>query len=164
MNWLTGKKTYIAAGALVVLGVVLVALKQTAMGLQMICVGAGFVGLGDKANRHQAEVLAAIQDAGRIVVDVKAGKPLTADFAAAVGEGVALGSAFATGGVITAADGVIGPLVRETILPTATVDALKAAMPSAADLDQVAKDEAAKAATSAVAETGNATLLAGGPR
>ena len=94
-NWLIGKKTYLAAGGLALLGIWLVMHGFEEIGMYSILTGAAFGGLGDKANRHQAEILAAIEDAGRIRAVMKAGKPLAMSFAEFVGDGVKLGDALA---------------------------------------------------------------------
>jgi hypothetical protein len=78
--WLDGKKTYIAAGALAILGAVLILNGDTGTGMESILVGAALAGLGDRANRHQAEILAAVQDIGKLATDAKSGSAgITAD-------------------------------------------------------------------------------------
>ncbi len=115
MNWLKGKKTYISAGALAVLGVGLVVLRQPALGVQAICLGAGLAGLGDRANRHQAEILQTIQNAVRIATDAKAGNKaaLAVDISAAAGQ--ALG--FATGGVVSNSAPAVGAQSTDLAIP-----------------------------------------------
>lgn len=85
MNWLTGKKTYIATAALAIMGASLVWRGFDVIGLYCLLTAAGFIGLGDRANRHQAQVLAAIKGLGQLAADVKAGDKAAA---AADGEGL----------------------------------------------------------------------------
>ncbi len=75
MNWLNGKKTYIAAMALAALGIWLVLRGFVEMGMYCIMTAAGFVGLGDRANRHQAQVLTAIGDLGQVIAAAKGKQP-----------------------------------------------------------------------------------------
>jgi hypothetical protein len=90
-QFLAGKKTYIVAGLLVALGVLMVLKGQTTNGMSVVLFGFGFVGLGDRANRHQSEILQAIQDGGRIAIDMQTGnKPaLAVDTQAALNDAVA---------------------------------------------------------------------------
>ena len=74
MNWLKGKKTYISAVGLVLLGVALVTRGADGIGMYCILTGAGLVGLGDRANRHRAEILQAIFE-----MDALAGVPSAAN-------------------------------------------------------------------------------------
>lgn len=73
MQLLAGRKTYIVAGALVLLGLWMVLSGAASEGMSVILFGLGFTSLGDRANRHQAEILAAIKTAGAIAIEVKSG-------------------------------------------------------------------------------------------
>lgn len=63
MGWLKGKKTYLAAIVLVVLGVgsFLSGFGDAVTSFGLIAIGAGFAGLGAKAQRHRAEILDVLQ-------------------------------------------------------------------------------------------------------
>jgi hypothetical protein len=54
MNALKGKKTYIAAGLLALVGVGLIGLRQTSLGLMAICQAGAMVGLGDRVNSRRS--------------------------------------------------------------------------------------------------------------
>lgn len=73
MELLKGKKTYLAAGSLVLLGAGLIWAGQPSIGMLAVLQGLGLVGLGDRANRHQSEILLAIQDAGKLALDARGG-------------------------------------------------------------------------------------------
>jgi hypothetical protein len=77
-QFLVGKKTYLIAGLLVALGVWMVLRGQVANGMSVVLFGLGFVGLGDRANRHQSEILQAIDDMGSAIHDTVAHSPLAA--------------------------------------------------------------------------------------
>ena len=70
IQFLAGKKTYISAGALILVGVVLVWLGQSSLGMMAVLQGFGLVGLGAKAERHQSEILQAVQDMGYTLSDL----------------------------------------------------------------------------------------------
>jgi hypothetical protein len=72
LNFLKGKKTYLAAGLLAALGVWTVLHGQADLGLYMIVSAAGFVGLGDRANRHQTQILSMIQAGAHVASDIRA--------------------------------------------------------------------------------------------
>jgi len=76
MELLQGKKTYLAAVLLMLLGGVLISAGQPSLGMVAVLQGLGLVGLGDKANRHQSEILAAIQEAGRVAIDLENRNPM----------------------------------------------------------------------------------------
>jgi hypothetical protein len=145
MELLQGKKTYLAAGLLVLLGVNLILAGQPSVGMLAILQGLGLVGLGDKANRHQSEILAAIQDAGRIAVDLETKNP------AALKED---GSAFVRQ-VMSVQElkdrltphGWYPPEEATAGSPPERAGWVGGTLPSAEDLDQVAQESKAAAAT-----------------
>lgn len=79
-TWFQGKKTIIggfltiaAAGAGVWFGKV-----DPVTGLAAAGIGFTAIGLGDKANRHQAQIMTALQGVAQAGADYKAGKPAQA--------------------------------------------------------------------------------------
>ena len=73
MSWLRGKKTIIG-GSLVMLGAVLAVTfghLVPELGVMVFGVGASIAGYGDKANRHQAELLAALTELQQVGVDMR---------------------------------------------------------------------------------------------
>jgi hypothetical protein len=121
MNWLIGKKTYITAAALLMMGVSLVMRGFVELGLYCILSAAGFFGLGDRANRHQAQILAVIGDLAQLVTDAKSKAP-----------GIALNDA--------------AKAIGDALSPKSDA-AVGAALPSSEDLDRVAEEERVKSAT-----------------
>lgn len=94
-NWLEGKKTYLAAVALVILGILLIFAGENGTGMEAVLLGAAVAGLGDRANRHQAEILATIQDLGKLAADARSKAPAIAldDAVKVIGDALQLKSA-----------------------------------------------------------------------
>jgi hypothetical protein len=90
MKVLTGRKTYLVAAALIALGCWMVWRGSVSEGSSVILFGLGFTSLGDRANRHQAEILQAIQDAGKVALEIRADAVNPADVAKLVGDAVRL--------------------------------------------------------------------------
>ena len=95
---LVGKKTYIAAGVVVVLGLIAILDSNPAndfIGMSLVVMGLGLAGLGAKADRHHAEMLAHV---AQVVVDAIAKKPITVEQAqAAIADGQELFADFKAG-------------------------------------------------------------------
>lgn len=88
VGWFRGKKT-ILGGALVIAGAVggvWYGKLDPTSGLTVAGIGLSIAGYGAKANRHQAELLAALQGVARIGADVRAGKPAAGDLQAVTGQ------------------------------------------------------------------------------
>jgi hypothetical protein len=79
MTWLQGKKTIIGGGLVMVGAVLAVALGRIdpSFGTMIFGVGASIAGMGDKANRHQAELLVALGAVAKAGIEMRAGQSLT---------------------------------------------------------------------------------------
>jgi hypothetical protein len=77
-KWLAGKKTYLTAGALSILGIAVVVLRPglEEVGVGMVIAAGSIAGLGDRLNRHQAEVLTEIRALAQLVEDAAEKKPI----------------------------------------------------------------------------------------
>ncbi len=79
MTWLAGKKTYIMAGVLIMIGIYCVLdqdASNDAMGLSFISVALGLMGLHAQADRHHAEQVALV---AQIAKQVATGKAASAE-------------------------------------------------------------------------------------
>lgn len=68
MTWLQGKKTFIGGAVMILAAILGVAFGRlpAEMGLALLGFGFSAIGLGDKANRHQAELLSALNELATI--------------------------------------------------------------------------------------------------
>jgi len=86
LGWLKGKKTIIAGGVVCLFAAMAVfyGLTSVEQGGVIFGFGLAIAGWADKANRHQAEILAALSEVAKIGADIKAGQPVAGELKAAV--------------------------------------------------------------------------------
>jgi hypothetical protein len=79
MTWLQGKKTIIGGGLVMLGAVFAVALGRIdpSFGTMLFGVGASIAGMGDKANRHQSELLTALGEVAKAGIEMRAGQSVT---------------------------------------------------------------------------------------
>ncbi|MGO8759347.1 MAG: hypothetical protein ACLQG3_14605 [Terracidiphilus sp.] len=89
VNWFEGKKTILGGGLVMVAGVagVWVGKIDATTGLAVLGFGLSIAGMGAKANRHQAQLLDALQAVSKVAADERAGN---ADAAVQVAEDAAV--------------------------------------------------------------------------
>jgi hypothetical protein len=75
VNWLKGKKTILGGGLIMAAGVAGVALGKVdpTVGLGVLGFGLSIAGAGAKANRHQAQLLTALNAVAQVAADKRAG-------------------------------------------------------------------------------------------
>jgi hypothetical protein len=94
MKFLEGKKTYIVALVLVLLGAYLAIWYEPVTGTAVIFVGLGMTTLGTRMNRHQREVLDVLTAIRKVVVEKQ---PLgIQDKARLAGDAMSIASEFGT--------------------------------------------------------------------
>ena len=128
LGWFKGKKT-ILGGVLVIGGAVAgvwYGKLDPASALTVAGVGLSIAGYGSKANRHQAELLTALQDVAKAGADVRAGKPLAGELQAMAGQLVpaVVGEATALGGASLHISGStadeVASLAKQVLAPQVT--------------------------------------------
>jgi hypothetical protein len=75
VNWFEGKKTILGGGLVMAAGVAGVALGKVdpTTGLGVVGFGLSIAGMGAKANRHQTQLLDALQTVATVAADRRAG-------------------------------------------------------------------------------------------
>lgn len=80
VNWFQGKKTILGGGLVMAAGVAGVWFGKVdpATGLGVVGAGLSIAGMGAKANRHQAQLLEALQAVSAVAADQRAGNTAAA--------------------------------------------------------------------------------------
>jgi hypothetical protein len=144
LGWFEGKKT-ILGGAVILAGAVAavwLGKVDPATGLTLAGVGLSIVGYGDKANRHQAELLTALQGVAQVGADIRAGnKQQAVKDAETTAEALApavIGEAAALGGASLHISGntadEVASLAKSLLTPAAPVFAVSGGVPVVAPL------------------------------